>query len=213
MNAEQPTLAGRLARALETSWRNIARPEQVEPTGDWWSIWLYLAGRGAGKSRSGAEWVHELVASGRAGRLALVAPTAADARDVMVEGESGILAVAPDYARPLYEPSKRKLTWPNGAIGMLFSAEEPERLRGPQHDSSWCDELAAWQNMQATFDQLQFGLRLGKRPRVMVTTTPRPVKLLKALLKREGQDVVVSRSVTAANAANLAPTFLSTIVN
>ena len=213
MQLETIGLAARLARALETSWRNIARPEQVEPSGDWWSIWLYLAGRGAGKTRAGSEWISELVSSGQAGRIALVAPTAADARDVMVEGESGILATAPDYAHPLYEPSKRKVTWPNGAIAMLFSAEEPERLRGPQHGYAWLDEMAAWQNLQATWDQLNFGLRLGQRPRVMVTTTPRPVKLLKALLKREGEDVVVSRSMTSANAANLAPTFLSTIVN
>ena len=144
MQLETIGLAARLARALETSWRNIARPEQVEPSGDWWSIWLYLAGRGAGKTRAGSEWISELVSSGQAGRIALVAPTAADARDVMVEGESGILATAPDYAHPLYEPSKRKVTWPNGAIAMLFSAEEPERLRGPQHGYAWLDEMAAW---------------------------------------------------------------------
>ncbi len=213
MQLESVGLAGRLARALVTSWRNIARPEQFEPAGDWWSIFLYFAGRGAGKTRAGAEWVHELVASGRAGRIALVAPTTADARDVMLEGESGVLAAAPDYARPVYEPSKRKVTWPSGAIAMLFSAEEPEWVRGVQHAFAWCDELAAWQNMQAAWDQLQFGLRLGARPRVMVTTTPRLVKLLKELLKREGEDVVVSRTVTSDNAANLAPAFLSTIVN
>ena len=142
-----------------------------------------------------------------------MAPTAADAQDVMVEGESGILSTSPDYARPVYEPSKRKVTWPNGAQAMLFSAEEPESLRGVQHAASWCDELAAWQNVQATWDMLQFGLRLGQRPRVMVTTTTRPVKLLKALLKREGEDVVITRGRTSDNAANLAPTFLSTIVN
>ncbi|MGB6177047.1 MAG: terminase family protein [Methylocella sp.] len=212
MQPDSIGLAGRLARALETSWRNIARPEQIEPAGDWWTVFLHMAGRGSGTTRAGAEWVHELEAFGRAGRIALVAPTAADARDVMVQGESGILETAPDYARPDYEPSKRKVTWPSGAVAMLFSVEEPERLRGPQHDAAWCDELAAWQNMQSVWDQLQFGLRLGKRRRVMVTKTPRPVKLLKALPKREGEDVVVSRSVTADNAANLAPTFLSAIV-
>src|SRR5262249_13279847 len=119
-------------------WAAVARPNQLPPPGDRWQIWLLLAGRGFGKTRTLAEWVCAQVASGQVGRIALVAATAADARDVLVEGESGILSVAPSWCRPVYEPSKRRLTWPNGAIATTFSAEEPERLRGPQHDAmSW----------------------------------------------------------------------------
>ena len=152
---------------LQSNWRTwIARDEQLPPPGDW-RAWLYLAGRGAGKTRSGAEWIHASVATGRR-RIALVAPTAADARDVMVEGESGILAVSPAGKRPTYEPSKRRLTWPNGAIATTYSADEPERLRGPQHDCAWCDEMGAWRYPEA-WDMLMFGLRLGTDPRVIAT--------------------------------------------
>jgi phage terminase large subunit-like protein len=200
-----------LADALERDWRFIARPEQLAPKGDWWSIWLFCGGRGAGKTRSGAEWVRENVETGAAGRIALVAPTASDARDVMIEGESGILATASGWCRPVYEPSKRRLTWPNGAIASVYSAEESERLRGPQHDAAWCDELGTWAD-PSTWDMLQFGLRLGRRPRAMVTTTPRATKLFKELVARAGVDVVITRSTTSANAANLAPLFLSQIV-
>lgn len=125
-------------------WRLWARPSQLPPEGAW-RVWLLLAGRGFGKTRSGAEWVRAQAESGAARRIALVAPTARDARLVMVEGESGLLAIAPDDRRPVFEPSKRQLTWPNGAIATLFSADEPDRLRGPQFDAAWCDELAAWQ--------------------------------------------------------------------
>ena len=145
-------------------------------------------------------------------RIALVGPTAADVRDTMVEGESGLLAIAPNSNRPTYEPSKRRLTWPNGVQATMFSSEEPDRLRGPQHGAAWCDELGAWRNVRDTWDKLQFGLRLGKRPRQVITTTPKPIKLLKELVKRDGQDVVVTRGRTSDNAANLAPSFLSQIV-
>lgn len=209
------SIFGKLALALQSDWRSIARPSQLPPAGDAWSIWLVLAGRGFGKTRTGAEWVLDLVGSGFAKRIALVAPTAADARDVMVEGESGILACSPDWNRPLYEPSKRRLTWPSGAVATTFSAEEPERLRGPQHDASWCDELGAWPYLQETWDQLQFGLRLGKNPRICITTTPRPSKMLKEIIGRakdESGEVVVTRGRTADNAPNLSKNFLSTIV-
>lgn len=146
-------------------------------------------------------------------RIALVGPTAADVRDTMVGGESGLLAICPDSNRPAYEPSKRRLTWPNGVQATLFSSEEPDRLRGPQHGAAWADELGAWRNVNATWDMLQFGLRLGKRPRQVITTTPKPIKLLKELVKREGADVVVSRGRTRDNAANLAPSFLTQIVS
>jgi len=138
------SFAAQLADALENSWPAVARPNQLPPPGDWWQIWLLLAGRGFGKTRTLAEWVCDQAASGQASRIALVAATAADARDVLVEGESGILAVAPPWCRPIYEPSKRRLTWPNGVIATTFSAEEPDRLRGPQHDAAVCDELASW---------------------------------------------------------------------
>lgn len=202
-------LYGRLAATLANSWRLKARPEQLSPPGSW-ETWLILAGRGWGKTRTGAEWVQEQVTLAGASRLALVAPTASDARDVMVEGESGILAIAPNHMRPTYEPSKRRLTWPNGAIATTFSADEPDRLRGPQHDAAWADELAAWAYPEA-WDMLQFGLRLGVNPRAIVTTTPKPVKLIRELLKRQGAGVIVTRGKTADNAANLPPVFLEAI--
>lgn len=201
-----------LADALSQSWRVNARPEQLEPAGDWWSIWLALAGRGWGKTRTGTEWVHEHAMAGTASRIALVAPTAADVRDVLVEGPSGFLAIASNRTRPAWEPSKRRLEWPNGATATAFSAEEPERLRGPQHDLAFCDEAAAWKYPEA-MDMLLFGLRIGVRPRMLITTTPKPVKLLRELLAREGKDVAVTRGKTMDNRANLAPTFLSQIVS
>lgn len=206
MQLEKPF--SHLAARLGNNWRTKARPEQLPPSGDW-LVWLLLAGRGFGKTRTGAETVTEWVATGQCRRLALVAPTAGDVRDVIVEGPSGILAVAPPNARPVYEPSKRRLTWPNGATASLYSAEEPERLRGPEHDGAWADELAAWRYGE-TWDMLQFGLRIG-RPRLVCTTTPKPVKLIRDLLAREGQDVVVTRRRTMDNAANLAPQFLTAI--
>lgn len=202
----------RLADALTSSWRVNARPEQLEPPGDSWSIWLALAGRGWGKTRTGTEWVHEHAMAGTAGRIALIAPTAADVRDVLVEGPSGFLTIASNSTRPAWEPSKRRLEWPNGAIATAFSAEEPERLRGPEHDMAFCDEVAAWKYPE-TMDMLLFGLRIGVRPRMLITTTPKPIKLLRDLLAREGRDVVVTRGKTMDNRANLAPTFLSQIVS
>ena len=194
--------------ALGYDWRFWGRGPQLLPPGDW-SIWLLLSGRGYGKSRCGAEGVRMVVEEGRARRIALVAATASDARDVMVEGESGILAVSPPWNRPLYEPSKRRLTWPNGAMATTYSADEPERLRGPQHDFAWCDELAAWRFPEA-WDMLMFGLRLGADPRTIVTTTPRPTKLIKQLMADKG--TVMTRGSTLANRANLAPTFLAKIM-
>jgi phage terminase large subunit-like protein len=205
------SFAAQLADALENSWPAIARPNQLPPPGDWWQIWLLLAGRGFGKTRTLAEWVCEQVASGQASWIALVAATAADARDVLVEGESGILAVSPPWFRPVYEPSKRRLTWPNGAIARTYSAEEPDRLRGPQHDAAVCDELGSWSRPE-TWDMLQFGLRLGRNPRCLVATTPRPIKLIRELLAREGRDVVVTRGSTYENRANLAPGFFDQVI-
>jgi phage terminase large subunit-like protein len=205
------SFAALLVDALENSWPAVARLNQLPPSGTWWQIWLLLAGRGFGKTRTLAEWVCGQVASGQASRIALVAATAADARDVLVEGESGILAVAPPWCRPVYEPSKRRLTWPNGAIATTFSAEEPERLRGPQHDAAVCDELGSWSRHE-TWDMLQFGLRLGRNPRCLVATTPRPTRLIRELLAREGRDVIVTRGSTYENRANLAPGFFDQVI-
>src|ERR1700746_2963944 len=195
------------AAAFEYDWRYRARPEQLPPGGSW-RVWLLMAGRGFGKTRCGAEWVRAEVKAGRR-RIALVGPTAADARNVMVEGESGVLAISPDHERPLYEPSKRRLTWRNGAVATTFSADEPERLRGPQHDAAWCDELASWRYPEA-WDMLMLGLRLGADPRVVVTTTQRVTKLIRELIA--DPTVVVTRGTTYENSANLAPAFLGQIV-
>lgn len=200
--------------ALNHKWSFWARPNQLAPEGQW-TFWLLLAGRGFGKTRTGAEWINERVQQGKAKRIALVAPTAADVRKVMVEGESGLLAISPPWNRPLFEPSKLQLTWPNGAIAQLFSAEEPERLRGPQCDTFWADELAAWKKLQETWDMLQFGFRLGMDPRGVITTTPKPLPIVKELVRddvtRGGQTAVV-RGSTYENRANLAPKFFQTVV-
>lgn len=172
---------------------------------------LFLVGRSCvptHNTRTGAEWVRRLVEAGRASRIALIAPTAADARDVVTEGESGLLNVCPPWHRPQYEPSRRRLTWPNGAIATLYSAEEPDRLRGPQHDAAWCDEVAAWRYPEA-WDQLMFGLRLGDDPRVVATTTPRPTPLIKALVA--SATTHVTRGSTYENRAHLADGFLREI--
>ncbi|HEY1300014.1 MAG TPA: terminase family protein [Stellaceae bacterium] len=196
------------AKKLIDDWSFWAWDAQVPPKAEW-HIWLLIAGRGFGKTRAGAEFVQARVKARTARRVALVAPTAADARNVMVEGESGILAVAGAVDRPLYEPSKRRLTWPNGAVATLFSADEPERLRGPQHDAAWCDELGSWR-YPAAWDMLMFGLRLGPDPRVVVTTTPRPTSLIRGLLT--DPKVTVTRGTTYENKGNLAPGFLTRIV-
>jgi phage terminase large subunit-like protein len=186
---------------------------QIPPLGDW-RIWLLLAGRGFGKTRTGAEYVRAQIVARRARRIALVAPTALDARSIMVEGESGLLSIGPPQERPEYEPSLHRLTWKKyGAVATLFSADEPNRLRGPQHDLAWCDELAVWR-YPAAWDMLMFGLRLtgpgGSDPRCVVTTTPRPIRLIRELLA--DPTVAVTRGKTADNAAHLAPAFLAQIV-
>lgn len=196
-----------------TFWR---RPSQTPPV-DWTDVWLALAGRGWGKSRVGAETVREHVERGEWGRVALVAPTAADCRDVQIEGESGILAISPKGSRPTYTPSKRRLDWPNGALAFTYSAEEPERLRGPQHDGGWVDEPASFRYGQAVWDNLRFGLRLGDHPRVLVTGTPKPVAWLRRLIDGTTAsgaqlDVTITRGSLYENAPNLAPVFLSAVL-
>ena len=163
-----------MLNALLYDWQGIwARPNQLLPIGNW-RIGLWLAGRGFGKTRVGAEGVRAVVEAGTHGHIAIVAPTAADARDVMVEGVSGIMAVSPPWFRPQYEPSKRRLTWPNGAVAITYSADEPERLRGANSDFFWVDELRSWRYAQEAWDMLMLGFRLGANPQGLVTTTPGP---------------------------------------
>lgn len=210
-------LSPELTQFLLHCWPLIGRPAQQPPAlaqdGGDWTTWLMLGGRGAGKTRAGAEWVRALAtgASGPpCGRIALVAETLSDLREVMVEGVSGLCAVHPRHERPLWEPTRRRLVWPNGAIAQGFSADDPESLRGPQFEAAWCDELAKWRYAEAAFDMLQFGLRLGSSPRQMVTTTPRPTALIRRLLTEPR--CAVTRMGTAENAAHLAPTFLESVV-
>ncbi len=195
---------------LRYNWRFWARQNQLEPAGDWWVTWLILAGRGFGKTRTGAEWIREQAESGTVGRIALVAEDAADARDVLVEGESGILAISPKATRPTYEPSKRRLSWRNGCQATIYSGADPDTLRGPSHHIAWLDELAKYPCGQEVWDNLQMGLRLGKRPRALVTTTPRPTPLIKALVNDPKTALV--RGTSYENAGNLPPQFLDSIL-
>ncbi|MEE4188258.1 MAG: terminase family protein, partial [Roseobacter sp.] len=188
-----------------------ALDHQLPPEGDW-RTWVIMGGRGAGKTRAGSEWVRAQVEGstpveeGRARRVALVGETFDQVREVMIFGESGILACSPPDRRPTWEAGRKRLVWPNGAIASVHSAFDPEGLRGPQFDSAWVDELAKWKKAQDTWDMLQFALRLGEKPQVCVTTTPRNVGVLKALLK--SPSTVVTHAPTEANAANLAQSFL-----
>jgi terminase large subunit-like protein len=197
------------AAALLFDWNLWARPTQLEPDGDW-RIWLLLSGRGFGKTRAGAEWVRAKVQEHEF--VNLVGPTAADVRDVMVTGESGILSVCPPAERPVYHPSTRSLAWPNGAYTLTFSAEDPEQLRGPQHAALWCDEMAAWSahTRQETWDLAMFGLRLGWNPRALVTTTPKPVGLLRELIN--DPNVVITKGTSYENEPNLAPAFFDSLI-
>lgn len=186
-------------------WDFWVRDDQRPPPGKW-RVWLFLGGRGAGKTRAGAEWLHGEILEGRANRVALVGPTMNDVREVMITGPSGLMNIGHESERPVYEPSRRRLCWPNGAVGYAFSAEEPDRLRGPQFDAAWLDELAAWDRGESVFDMLQFGLRLGAHPRLVATTTPKPNALIKRLVGDE--NVKTTRGKSALNTANLAPGFL-----
>ena len=208
-------LSARELEFLAHDWPLWARPDQLPPEGGW-TTWLMLGGRGAGKTRAGAEWVRAMAlgrppfASAPAGRIALVGQTMADVREVMVDGISGLLSVHPIGEKPRLEIARRRLVWPNGAVAEMYSAEEPDSLRGPQFDLAWCDELAKWRYAQETWDMLQFALRLGEAPRQLVTTTPRAIPLIRKLMA--APDTVLSRAATRANAHNLAPAFLKTVV-
>ena len=213
-------LAGFDPDNLLWDWSVWGRPEQQTPEGDW-NIWAYIAGRGAGKTRTAAEWVREEAKYTTTGqrRFALVARTAADVRDVIVEGESGIINVTPPSERPLYEPSKRRLTWPNGNTATCFTADEPDSLRGPQFTHAWGDEIAAWRQTpdaagMTAFDNLRVGTRLGANPKIMVTTTPKRVPLLYQLIaeaEKTGK-VVITRGSTLDNSGNLSQAYIDAIV-
>jgi phage terminase large subunit-like protein len=200
-------------------WSVWGRPEQQAPEGDW-NVWLVLAGRGFGKTRLASEWVREQAKYTNTGqrRFALVARTAGDVRDVIVEGESGIMNVTPPSERPLYEPSKRRLTWPNGNVASLFTADEPDSLRGPQFTHAWGDEIAAWRQTpdaagMTAFDNLRVGTRLGVRPKILVTTTPKRTPLLYKLIEESRTDrVVVTKGSTMDNAGNLSGAYLDTML-
>ncbi|MBA3243397.1 MAG: DNA-packaging protein [Acidobacteria bacterium] len=226
------TLPPSALRKIKYDWQLMARPNQMKPhpydsgnqpqTRDRsvaWFVWLILAGRGFGKTRAGAEFIrgeveHAQRVLRKPIRCALIAPTAGDARDIMVEGDSGILGISPPDNMPKYESSKRKLTWKDGSIATMYSAEEAERLRGPQHHVGWADELAAWNDAEGTWNMLMFGMRLIRTPtlgpQLCVTTTPKPRPPLPAIL-RAGSTVVTSGS-TYENRANLAPTFFDTVI-
>lgn len=196
-------------QALQAHWPVLARPSQLPLPGDW-TNWLILAGRGFGKTRAGAEWV-KAVAEGNGGaRIALIAANLGEARRIMVEGRSGLLSVSV-AAPPLWLPSLRRLEWENGATAMLYSAADPESLRGPEHSHGWCDELAKWEHnngaAEAAWDNYQMGLRLGDNPRTLITTTPRNMPLLRMLLASEGLALVRGR--TQDNEANLSPGFMT----
>ena len=220
-----PALWNEVAKSLDdfevqnllSDWNFLARDEQLPPTDDY-KFWLYMAGRGSGKTRTGAEWTRQHIQLGY-NRGGLIAPTAADVRDVMIEGESGLLAVCRQWdvdingnhvGYPLYEPSRRRVTWENGAFVSLYSADEPERLRGPQHSFLWTDEVASWRRAEC-FDQALFGLRLGKFPKVFISTTPKPKKIIRELyenaLDPKNRDYVMTSGSTERNKANLSPSF------
>jgi phage terminase large subunit-like protein len=196
-------------KRLAWHWRLWARAEQIAPEGEW-RTWLIMAGRGFGKTRAGAEWVREIATGNPDARIALVGASLGEARAVMIEGESGLLSISPPRRRPRFEPSLRRLTWPNGAQATIYSAGEPDSLRGPQASHAWCDEIAKWDNAggraEAAWDNLSLGLRLGEHPRLVATTTPRAVPLLRRVLAEEGLTLTKGRSED--NADNLPPRFL-----
>ncbi|HKW48288.1 MAG TPA: terminase family protein [Gemmatimonadaceae bacterium] len=208
--------------ALLYDWSFWARPQQLPPPGWDWITWGIIAGRGAGKTRCAAEFVRAEVESGRSLHPILIGADAGDVRDVMVEGESGILAIAPRWSRPKYEPSKRRLTWPNGVVGHLFGAHDPDSLRGPQSDLIWCDEIAKWKYATQAWDNAVLGNRLGAHPRRVFTTTPKPIRLVRLLMGKDPSQrghppdpsVVLAEAMsTYDNLGNLAPSFIQEILS
>lgn len=209
------------AEALKWDWDFYARPNQMIPPGEW-ATWLLLAGRGFGKTKTGAETVRRLVCGKTPlegtnyKHIALVAETAADARDVMIEGPAGLLWVHPKDFRPHFQPSVRRLTWPNGSVATLYNAVEPDQLRGPQHALAWCDELAKWRYVEETWENLEYGMRVGTNPRRIITTTPRPLPIIKRLIaeaRLPSSMTVTTRGSTYDNRANLPKSFFQDVIN
>jgi phage terminase large subunit-like protein len=194
---------GRLLE-IEHDWSFWRRPDQAAPAGIW-RVWLLMAGRGFGKTRSGAEWVRAVAETDGSARIALVGASIDEARRIMVEGESGLLNISHPDRRPLFEPSLKRLRWANGAVAHLYSASEPEGLRGPEHSHAWADEVGKWPNAADAWDMLAMTMRLGSDPRIAATTTPRAVPLIRRLLKEEG--VALTRGRMTDNVANLADSF------
>lgn len=205
-----PERKAELIQLLEVAqyrWTLQARPSQLAPEGDW-TTWLIKAGRGFGKTRAGAETVRQW--KDTMPIFHFIGATAGDARDIMIEGPAGILACSPPWDMPKYEPSKRKLSWKNGAHALIFTADEPDRLRGPQCHAAWCDEIAAWRYAEESWDNMMMGLRLGSHPRVIATTTPRPTRMIRQLMK--DPSVYVTSGTTYENRENLAQSFFETII-
>ena len=196
------------AALLLTDWPWWRRGDQCPPAGDW-HVWMLLAGRGFGKTRTGAEWIRGYAETHPGARIALVAASLHEGRQVMIEGESGLLAIAPDDDRPDYESSLRRLSWANGAVATLYSAAEPESLRGPEHSAAWCDEIAKWPQGEAAWDNLMLTMRIGEIPRVVATTTPRGVPLVRRLIDEKG--VEKTGGSTRNNRHNLSPQWLATM--
>ncbi len=199
----------RLQQSNLFNWNNLARSNQLPPSGDWQN-WLILAGRGFGKTRTGAETIRAWVKAGLYKRIALIGQTIDEVRSVMIEGESGLLNVHTNYECPRFEPANGRLIWKNNTIAMMYGADHYEKLRGPQFDLAWIDELAKFRHPQKTWDQLMLGLRLGNNPRTIITTTPRPIPLIKTLIKDPA--TVLTRGSTFDNQKNLAKTFVKQII-
>jgi len=202
-------LSPKEASALQRDWLFLARPKQLAPEGEW-RVWLLLSGRSFGKTRAGSEWILQRVKQGYKS-IGLIGETKADCRDVMVEvGESSILRVASPQLRPIYEPSKRRLTWSNGAIATVFSGDEPDQLRGPQFDTAWVDELSKFKYPEETWDNLELALRLGPNPQVLVTTTPRPIGIIRKLI--DDPDTVTVKGTSFENQDNLSPRYIKRLL-
>ena len=210
LNKATPEWRGALK--ARTKWLSIANDHQITPSGDWWSIWLLLAGRGAGKTRCAAEWVWWEAWTQPNTRWLVSAPTSGDVRDVCFEGESGLLNVVPNILIKDYIKSLHEIKLVNGSMIKGIAASEPDRFRGPQFHGGWLDELAAWDYLDDAWDMLQFGMRLGQHPKLICTTTPKPKPLIVDLVNRDGDDVCYTTATTFDNIKNLAPNFQKQIL-
>ena len=206
------TESQKLAFAWEWKWLESAHKHQVEPHGEWWNIWLMLAGRGAGKTRAAAETIGQWAWREPSTRWLVSAPTSGDVKATCFEGDSGLLSVIPPELIDDYNKALHELKLVNGSLIKGIPASEPERFRGPQFHGGWLDELAAWEYLQESWDMIQFGIRLGKRTKLICTTTPKPKDVVLDLIDREGKDVVITRASTYSNIKNLAQSFQNQIL-